>query len=245
MNTQLITKQFETMNITMVQDDENEIWFKGHDVATILGYQNPRDALHKHVDDDDKCKIGEISTVAFCDTYQIKKNIVFINESGLYSLVLRSKLETAKSFKRWVTKDVLPSIRKTGTYTMPAKKDDLLRLRELQIEEAKSLNMISDSKLRQAFTDRLMNEISNTAITNGGDKWSRDIVTLVKHEFGKAINFSEASKVGIFIAKKYKKQFKKSPQKYEKFVNGNTRYVNAYTKDEEPFVINCIHEYYD
>lgn len=85
----------------------NEPWFIGKDVADILGYSNPRDALAKHVDDDDR------NTVAIRDG-KGNPNQTIINESGLYSLVLSSKLPTAKKFKRWVTSEVLPSIRKHG-----------------------------------------------------------------------------------------------------------------------------------
>lgn len=89
---------------------DGEPWFVGKDVADILGYTNPRDALAKHVDDEDK------NTVAICDGTPGNPNTTVINESGLYSLVLSSKLPTAKKFKRWVTAEVLPAIRKHGGY---------------------------------------------------------------------------------------------------------------------------------
>lgn len=84
--------------------------FIGKDVAEILGYSNPRDAISKHVDDEDK-------GVAKCDTPSGIQSMTIINESGLYSLILSSKLPTAKQFKRWVTSEILPSIRKNGTYS--------------------------------------------------------------------------------------------------------------------------------
>ena len=87
----------------------NQIMFVGKDVAQALGYSNTRDALNKHVDAEDK------GTVAIRDTAYETRAIV-INESGLYSLILSSKLEQAKAFKRWVTSEVLPQIRKTGGY---------------------------------------------------------------------------------------------------------------------------------
>ena len=83
--------------------------FVGKDVALILGYSNPRDALSKRVDKEDK-------GVANCDTLGGKQEMTVINESGLYSLILGSKLPSAKRFKRWVTSEVLPSIRKYGLY---------------------------------------------------------------------------------------------------------------------------------
>ena len=87
----------------------NQIMFVGKDVATALGYSNTRDALSKHVDAEDK------GTVAIRDT-AYETRVTLINESGLYSLILSSKLPQAKAFKRWVTAEVLPQIRKTGGY---------------------------------------------------------------------------------------------------------------------------------
>ena len=92
----------------------DEIWFRGKDIAKALGYEKTRNAILKHVDDDDKYILEDIRFGAPFKNEQ--GDSIFINESGLYSLIFRSKLESAKSFKRWVTKDVLPSIRKTGRY---------------------------------------------------------------------------------------------------------------------------------
>ena len=96
----------------------DDIWFRGKDIAKALGYEKPRNAILKHVDDDDKSILEDIRRGP-----QIRapfKNeqggSIFINESGLYSLIFGSRLESAKEFKRWVTQDVLPSIRKTGRY---------------------------------------------------------------------------------------------------------------------------------
>lgn len=92
---------------------DGEPWFVGKDMATALGYSNPRDALAKHVDDEDK------NTVAFCDGTPGNPNLTIINESGVYSLIFSSRLEKAKEFKRWVTSVVLPSLRKHGAYIAP------------------------------------------------------------------------------------------------------------------------------
>lgn len=93
---------------------EDEPWFVGKDVAEVLGYSNPRDAVGKHVDEEDK-----VDGVAIRDSMGREQYPVLINESGLYSLVLSSKLPTAKTFKRWITGEVLPSIRKHGAYMTP------------------------------------------------------------------------------------------------------------------------------
>lgn len=89
----------------------NEPWFVGKEIAEILGYKNSRDALSKHVDEEDK-------GVAKRDTLGGSQDQVIINESGLYSLILKSKLPQAKQFKRWVTSEVLPAIRKHGAYAL-------------------------------------------------------------------------------------------------------------------------------
>lgn len=88
---------------------DGEFWLIGKDVAQALGYSNPRKALADHVDEEDK-------GVTKCDTLGGMQDLTIINESGLYSLVLSSKLPTAKKFRRWVTSEVLPSIRKHGAY---------------------------------------------------------------------------------------------------------------------------------
>lgn len=93
-----VNKEFGSVR-TIIKDGEP--WFVGKDVANILGYSNPRDAVAKRVDDEDK-------GVAKCDTLGGVQSLSIINESGLYSLILSSKLPSAKKFKRWVTSDVLP-----------------------------------------------------------------------------------------------------------------------------------------
>ena len=239
MATQLIIKQFKTRDITMIQDDDKEVWFKGYDVATVLGYKKPENAIMQHVDSEDKHRMGDITTPLKWGTLKIKKNIVFINESGVYSLILRSKLESSKQFKRWVTKEVLPAIRKTGTYTLP-KKDT-----GVYILEAQMIENITHPKIQMLLYDKLANELQGTDSQGPKECWSRDVVTIVKDELNKSITFSEAAQVGKFIIKKYRAIFNNEPQKYSKFVNGNTRQVFAYTKDEEKHVIEWVHEFYN
>ena len=92
---------------------DNEPWFVGKDVAEALGYVKPENAIAAHVDSEDKT-----TTLIQGTGSNYKSKAVCINESGLYSLILSSKLPTAKGFKHWVTSEVIPSIRKTGSYTM-------------------------------------------------------------------------------------------------------------------------------
>lgn len=90
---------------------DNEPWFVGKDVAEALGYERTADAIRQHVEDEDK-GVGEIQTPGG------KQKMTTINESGLYALIFGSKLESAKRFKHWVTSEVLPAIRRTGSYDM-------------------------------------------------------------------------------------------------------------------------------
>lgn len=108
MDNNLQTWNYENSEIRTVEKD-GEPWFVGKDVAAVLGYAKPENAIARHVDDEDK------SITPFQGTaYETRATI--INESGLYSLILSSKLPNAKKFKRWVTNEVLPSIRKHGAY---------------------------------------------------------------------------------------------------------------------------------
>ena len=95
--------------IRTMTDEKGEVFFVGKDVATTLGYSDSRKAIRVHVDEEDK-GVDEMATPGG------KQKVILINESGLYSLVLSSKLPQAKAFKRWVTSEVLPQIRKTGGY---------------------------------------------------------------------------------------------------------------------------------
>lgn len=93
---------------------EDKVWFVGVDVARALGYTKPSNAISKYVDQKDKIK--EVVEALPRNGAMVKVQTNLINESGLYSLILSSKLPQAKSFKRWITSEVLPSIRATGSY---------------------------------------------------------------------------------------------------------------------------------
>lgn len=110
-----------------------EPWFVGNDCAKALGYVKPKGAIQNHVDSDDK-------QMAPIQDPRGNIGMMVINESGLYSLIFGSKLETAKEFKHWVTSEVLPSIRKTGSYTTP----QLQSVSEIPLGELASYLKIMD-----------------------------------------------------------------------------------------------------
>lgn len=107
-NTKITPFNFHGNAVRVLIDEDGEPWFVGKDVAEVLGYANPQKAIRDHVDDEDRT-VNESFTVNGTQG-------TLINESGLYSLVLSSKLPSAREFKRWVTSEVLPSIRKRGAY---------------------------------------------------------------------------------------------------------------------------------
>ena len=107
---------------------DNEPWFVGKDVATALGYAKPLNALSTHVEKDDSLKQG------ITDSLGREQETIFINESGLYALIFGSKLDSAKRFKRWVTSEVLPAIRKTGSYQKSLTPQEMLRIQLSMID---------------------------------------------------------------------------------------------------------------
>lgn len=184
------SEEFGTIRTVTV---DNEPWFVGKDVADILGYQNGSRDINTHVDEDDRLKY-QISTAG-----QMREQVI-INESGLYSLILSSKLPTAKKFKRWVTADVLPSIRKTGGYItgQETMSDSELMAKALlvaqrQIEERNKL--IETMQPKALFADAvstsktsiLIGELAKILKQNGIDigqkrlfSWMRDNGYLIK-----------------------------------------------------------------
>ena len=106
----------------------NEIYFVGKDVAIALGYTNPQKAVRDHVEEDDR-GMNEM------DTPSGRQNLAIINESGLYALIFGSKLESAKRFKHWVTSEVLPTIRKTGSYQKPMSPVEIMRIQLGMIDD--------------------------------------------------------------------------------------------------------------
>nr|WP_186433610.1 BRO family protein [Lactobacillus jensenii] len=132
--------QFEEQNVrTLVIDDEP--YFVGKDVAEILGYAKPRNAISVHVDDEDKKDAPIQGPLGGVQT------MTMVNESGLYSLILSSKLPTAKKFKRWVTSEVLPTIRKHGAYMTEQKIEEALLNPDTLITLAKQLKAEKEQRL--------------------------------------------------------------------------------------------------
>ena len=136
-------------------------YFVGKDVAEILGYSNPRDALATHVDLEDKKVIQRSENT----TLEIpNRGLTIINESGLYSLILSSKLPTVKAFKRWVTSEVLPSIRKTGNYIQKAEPYNIKEIVKETICQIvpEIIRELEDKEERTKRVERKMKKLETT-----------------------------------------------------------------------------------
>ena len=148
-----------------VLDERGEPWFVGSDVANSLGYTNPRKALRDHVDEEDKTRN---------ESFRVNGTTpVLINESALYTLVLRSKQDDARKFRRWVTSEVLPSIRKQGGYMMarPYESDEEIMARALQIMQAtlqRRDEQIAKLQPRADYADHVLDSVSCFTVTQIG-----------------------------------------------------------------------------
>ena len=221
----MLEKKFKSIDlgveITSYIDKRQIIWFKGKDVAEILGYSKTRDALSRHVENEDKKQLFTFHTTVH-KTGTVDKNgsmCTYINESGFYSLVLSSKLETAKKFKRWITSEVLPSIRKYGQYKM----FDAPWNKMIMISNEKELHYKVVQLIRNYYPDAIlvaaMGENQDTedkrldSYRQGFQRGTPDLMILDYHrdynglciEFKSPTNNYEVSEFQLKMKDKYKK----------------------------------------
>lgn len=187
-----------------------EPWFVGRDIATSLGYQEPTKAARERVDEEDR-------GVSIIDTPYGAQQMLVINESGLYSLILGSRLPNAKKFKRWVTSEVLPSIRKTGGYQLPQTYSEALRELAEQAERNEKLEArIETMRPKEIFADAvaasktsiLIGELAKLITQNGYQigqtrlfKWMRTNGYLIKEGSSKNMPMQRYVQQGLFEIK--------------------------------------------
>ena len=186
--------------IRTMTDEQGEPWFVGKDVAKALGYSNTRDALSKHVDDEDK------GTVAIRDT-AFETRALIINESGLYSLILSSKLPQAKEFKRWVTSEVLPQIRKTGGY-IPTKDADgrpltdleivclAVKIQQRTIEEQHKL--IGELAPKAEYADEVLDSVSCYTTTQIAKEMGMTVYDLTRELIGRKVMYKQSGQYMLY-----------------------------------------------
>lgn len=225
MNELQIFNSVEFGHIRTVQIN-NEPWFVAKDITDRLGYSNGRDAVALHVDEEDKANVG------ISDGSQ-NRNMTVVNESGLYSLTLSSKLPNAKQFRRWITSEVIPQIRKTGGYKLPGTYAEALESLLLEVKEKERLALENETFKAEReillpkaeFFDAVTD--SKQAIPIG------DVAKILDMGIGrnKLFEFMRDSKILMPDNRPYQKYidagyFRVVEQKYEK--NGDT-YINLKT----------------
>lgn len=199
---------FGEVRVVVIDD---EPWFVGVDVTTKLGYQNGSRDINRHVDTEDRQNYQD-------GTFESPRGMTVINESGLYALVLGSKLPTAKMFKRWVTKEILPQIRKTGGYNVPLTLEQqmaqgllaaqkVLAEKEAQITEMKPKALFADA-VATSKTSILIGDLAKILKANGVDtgqkrlfQWMRDNGYLIKSGSSKNMPTQRSMELGLFEIK--------------------------------------------
>lgn len=219
-----VFKNAEFGSVRTIEFD-GEPWFVGKDVATALGYTNPRDALSKRVDAEDK-------GVANCDTLGGEQQVAVINESGLYSLILSSKLPKAKEFKHWITAEVLPNIRKNGGYMAGQKEmtpeevvanalvlaNNILADRERRIKELDEKNKVlaeenEAAKPKVEYFNALVDKAMLTSFTNTAKElhvkptvfisYLLDNKYIFRNQSGKLLPYEKGKNDGLFEIKEF------------------------------------------
>ena len=185
-----------------------EPYFVGKDVAKILGYANPNDALAKRVEEEDK-------GVTKCDTSDGSQELTVINESGLYSLILFSRLPSAKRFKRWMTSEVLPAIRKHGVFAM----DDIVnntdaligalqafraeRLQRMALEEENAVQkqQLVEMKQKASYYDLVLNSQDLVSITEIAKDYGWSAQKMNEYLHIQGIQFKQGGRIWILYHK--------------------------------------------
>lgn len=202
----------------------NEPWFVGKDVAEVLGYAKARNAIAQHVDEDDALKQG------ITDSLGRRQETTFINESGLYCLVLSSKLPSAKKFKRWVTSEVLPTLRKTGQYQVKELSGQELMAKaliEAQSVLAAKDKVIEEMKPKASYYDVILNckGLLATSVIAKDYGWSA--IRLNEYLHKKGIQFKQGKTWLLY--QKYATEGYASTKTHEHLGNDGTNHANVHT----------------
>lgn len=191
-----------------------EPYFVGKDVAEILGYKDTSDAMRRHVDDEDKL------TRCFTDSGQSREMYV-INESGLYSLILSSKLPTAKRFKRWVTSEVLPAIRRHGLYAvddmlnnpdalieaLQAYKAERMQRLALEAENAIQKQQLIEMQPKASYYDVVLNSPDLVSITEISKDYGWSAQRMNDYLHTKGVQFKQGGRIWILYQKHAEKGY--------------------------------------
>lgn len=229
---------FDSHDIRIILIDGVE-WWVGKDVAQALGYVDPFHAISNHVDVEDiLCDAGQNNQHGL--SYQTR----LINESGLYALIFGSKLESAKAFKRWVTSEVLPTIRKTGRYEVP-QPEPKKQLDAPLIDYVNKIQELSTTfaqvqpRLAQVLTDHLVNVVLDTGNKLPHTEPKLQGVVEIAEDMGyKVRDLGQRSSLGKHVAK----QFRYLAVSEKRLCNGRSTTVNCYPNTPE--IRDCIKQFF-
>ena len=204
--------------IRTMTNEKGETFFVGKDVAEALGYKNTADALTRHVEDEDKGVVKH-------DTLGGAQTMTIINESGLYSLILSSKLEQAKAFKRWVTSEVLPLIRQTGTYTIHRKQIETLH-HQIEVLEPKA-----------EYCDEVLDSASCLTTTQIAKELSMSVYDLTRLLEQRKVMYKQSGQWMLY-ADYARKGYAKSRTKTYRDIEGDvhTRVYLVWTEEGRRFI---------
>lgn len=243
-------EEFGDVRVVMINEDP---WLVGKEIAEILGYKNTRDALAAHVDEEDKVVIqkSEIATLEIPN-----RGLTMINESGLYSLILSSKLPSAKRFKRWVTSEVLPSIRKRGIYgteetidrmiadpewgirLLTEYKEEKQRNKELTEQIAVQNQQIQEMSPKATYYDVVLqspNLVTTSEISKDYGMSAKEFNKML-HKFG--VQYKMSNKIWLLYSKYQDKGYTKTKTSIDK--NGQSHTWTNWTQPGRLFLYELL-----
>jgi len=238
-------------SVRVYYDESNNPWFMARDIAEILEYSNTRKAIIDHVDEEDKVQLKKES-VTESDTCKFHPHSILINESGLYSLMLRSKKKEAKQFKRWITTEVIPKLRASGgSFEIDTYKPMKSRLEVLDLSSRiLSLGGLEDRDrllLKDLARNVTLNSKSNEKdVIKANEEWS--LSRRLSEEFGlKEKEYkNQLIQFGKIVVREYKEKRNEYPPKREQYVGGTVRMVNCYfLNDYTEFIDDLIIKYFN
>jgi prophage antirepressor-like protein len=270
LNINSIEKIFGNHTVRIFYDNANNVWFVGADICKILDYDNKdgAKAIRKMIDDEDKITFHKFKDKVedFATLPKLHPDTILINESGFYCLAIKSRKEIAKNFRRWVTSEVLPSIRKTGQYKIGQSQKvielDYLKESNKSIELNNKAIELNNDKLKLEIEMKKLTLIDNSEFTNdahynvlareliqGNDNVPDyfeliSILEYLKDEF--QLKSKDIISLRGFIGKAVKKWFKEnksggqSPRKHNKYVNSGAHAVCFYPFEYKEEIINEI-----